>query len=260
MSNSKEDDLLQEEPTGNISQDPSNLILLAAAGDFESFVAIAERSRDIVYKATDDMSRNVLHLCCTKRSEGHMTIARYIIRYFNDKFDFNTKDVDGWSPLHHACFQKNYPVIILLLEAPFLNVNLTNNKRETSLHLLARSGANQEEQVEEILHKLLLKKANLNIQDSNGETALHVAVGTKDDWLVKFLVENGCDANRPNLDGETALEVAQRLGHAHCAKIIKDATSKTFTQKIRQSLRLSWKTRDQLLEDEESMVWHAMSV
>jgi ankyrin repeat protein len=52
---------------------------------------------------------------------------------------------------------------------------------------------------------LLQERANVNAQDTTGETALHWAAKTANDELVQLLVERGADVNVRGRSGETPL-------------------------------------------------------
>lgn len=56
-----------------------------------------------------------------------------------------------------------------------------------------------------IVNKLLEKKAESNIRDSMGRTALMLAAMNGDDTLIKILLEKGVEINVKNKRGRTAL-------------------------------------------------------
>jgi ankyrin repeat protein len=52
---------------------------------------------------------------------------------------------------------------------------------------------------------LVENHASTNLRDDLGNTALHVAVGKGNPWLVHYLIERGADVNIPNKEGNTPL-------------------------------------------------------
>ena len=55
------------------------------------------------------------------------------------------------------------------------------------------------------------KTENLNVQDTNGETALHLAVRLQDIDLVKSLIEKGANTHSQNKEGMTPLHLALKI-------------------------------------------------
>ena len=66
-----------------------------------------------------------------------------------------------------------------------------------------------------------LEEADLNLADSFGDTAVHLAC-KHDQWKsLLFLIRRGADINTKNGKGETPLDVARRFGHASCVKTLR---------------------------------------
>ena len=69
--------------------------------------------------------------------------------------------------------------------------------------------------------------ALVNLQDSNGSTALHYAVYSRDPAKLRFLLDNGADKNIRNNDGETALEYARNYYYPkECIEVLESYTPK----------------------------------
>ena len=110
--------------------------------------------------------------------------------------DVSAKDLEGWTPLHHAADAGNKEVIVLLLSNG-ANIEAVDNKGRTALYYASDS-------LETI--KFLVKHgANINAKDNDGRTALHSAAAglgrTRETskWL-------GADVNARDNDGSTALQ------------------------------------------------------
>ncbi len=74
----------------------------------------------------------------------------------------------------------------------------------------------------EVLH-LLSQGADVNAMD-NGWTALMYAASMNREATLLLLLEHGADVHRIGVSGRTALQVAEGLGHANIATILKTAT------------------------------------
>jgi ankyrin repeat protein len=64
--------------------------------------------------------------------------------------------------------------------------------------------------VKSIINALLEKGADLNHQNGNGNTPLHVAVLENKSDIVKFLLEKGAETNIKNKKEETPLDIAKK--------------------------------------------------
>lgn len=119
----------------------------------------------------------------------------------------NAQDQLGFTPLMWAIYRKNEDAIIYLLERK-ADTNIRNNLGATALHLAAR------------LHyipgiqRLLQAGANPNVQDSNGNTPLCIEAKNRIslDGL-QLLLQAGADPNIKCFGGETALTIAVMHGY-----------------------------------------------
>ena len=62
-----------------------------------------------------------------------------------------------------------------------------------------------------------------NVQHDNGYTALAYAAMKGNGRMVELLLRNGADPNSVTKEGDTAVELALRLGHSEVADILKAA-------------------------------------
>lgn len=58
---------------------------------------------------------------------------------------------------------------------------------------------------------LIRAGADINAVDIDKQTPLHFAAIKGDDWIVKILLKNGADRSLLNKNGETALDVAEKM-------------------------------------------------
>ena len=69
--------------------------------------------------------------------------------------------------------------------------------------------------------------ALVNLQDSYGCTALHLAVWSKDPAKLRFLLDNGADKNIRNYSNDTALQFARRYKcPKECIEVLESYTPK----------------------------------
>ena len=72
---------------------------------------------------------------------------------------------------------------------------------------------------EEITKYLILKGADLNIQNGQGETILHMVLSESEE-ITKYLIEKGADVNVKNRNGETVLHRAIQNNHYEIVKLL----------------------------------------
>ena len=117
--------------------------------------------------------------------------------------DVNTKQLNGWTPLHCALYYEQKEVAKVLI-AKGADVNATNTSGVTPLHLSVGFGGTY------ISELLISAEANVNAMDNRGNTPLHYAarqwhIGSE---LLELLLTKGADVNVRNNKGQTPLHFA----------------------------------------------------
>lgn len=154
------------------------------------------------------------------------------------KVDINATDEHGQTALHHAVASGNAEAAQFLIEnGASLNMPVGPDMRpaaelrgmatewpiykkgqegQTALHIAAGMKP-------DLLKVLVQKKADLNVVDGKGNTALHVAANAGQFDNVLLLIESGARLDIRNKDGKTALElVTERFKTpAQKAKIVE---------------------------------------
>lgn len=118
--------------------------------------------------------------------------------------NLDTVDVNGFTLLHTACKMFHSDVVrYLLTQTTNAIVTFTNNKQ--SLYHLSVDHKNST-----LWDKFKELDTNLTLdsQDSEGNTALHLAVQQLTPPFVQWLVENGANCNLKNNAGKTAMQLA----------------------------------------------------
>ena len=89
----------------------------------------------------------------------------------NYKFDFNSVDKKNTSPLHWACYSSSYECVNFLIQKKIndININCQDLEGNTPLHLAISSG------VAKIVRLLLQNGASINIKNNSGLTPAQLA-------------------------------------------------------------------------------------
>lgn len=150
-------------------------------------------------KARDTYGRTPLHYAA---QYGFVIICQIIIRHMQSWGQFNVtdgidapvwQDAEGWAPLHLSVIGGHPLTTKTLLEA--------ENWRGTADHKFA-------------------------VRKHVSKSSAVLALATKANFvvIVDLLVGAGVDINYQDEQGETALHVAARFGHEKCAKLLLDGT------------------------------------
>ena len=131
--------------------------------------------------------------------------------------DLHTKNEIEQSPLHYACASGALDVVKMLVEAG-AGVRDTNDKGWTCLHVAARFA-----HIETVRYLAGLPEDDLNFEDSDNRTALHLAVCEKLTDVVQVLIDAGADIDTVNKDGWAPLDSACKYGTLDVVKMLVEA-------------------------------------
>lgn len=121
---------------------------------------------------------NILHLSVFSRD---YEICKEIIKYINN---INIKCNTGETALHIAINLKEFEIAKLLIDND-INIDAQDFSHEfTAIHYAASTGQNK------IIEYLIMKNANINIQDIYGNTALHYAIIEDNFDVINLLINN----------------------------------------------------------------------
>ena len=120
-----------------------------------------------------------------------------IVQIFLKKggIDVDKRDVEGNTPLYHACLKGFRDIVNLLLDSD-ADVSIANNCSETPLHAVARNGN------KEIIGKLIQYGADLDATDNEGRTPLIRLLDNKRTDAALFLIEQGADTEITDNSGQ----------------------------------------------------------
>lgn len=192
-----EPEIDQKDSAGNTA-----LIYAAGAGQEAVVRYLLDQGSEVSH--TNKMGANALMYAC--RSGNDKVVSLFKL----DQKEVSAKDRNGNTPLHYLVSTENDAgkeiVVDRLLKAK-ANVNEQNYKGETALSIAVQSG-----NVE--LAKKLMKKADVNLPDKNGNTPLIHACLLNDAAMIEVLLKNkNIDVRHHNKQGISAfLIAAQREG------------------------------------------------
>ncbi|KAH8152074.1 uncharacterized protein LAJ45_04068 [Morchella importuna] len=116
--------------------------------------------------------------------------------------------VYGWGALHMAVKDKDEGLVGELL-GKGVDVNAQDNNGRTPLHL-----AVNDEEVSTVIVMLLIKNsAKVSAKDYRGKTPLHLATHQFSLSAVRILLHAGADVNAKDRHGNGPLEIAQKLAY-----------------------------------------------
>lgn len=148
-----------------------------------------------------------LDLALKSKQEG---VARTLL---NHKANVNAVDSKGCSLLHRAIVRKDDTSADFLLENNVMVDALNTPHKETPLHVLASQPFS--DGMTRITKKLLSRGADVNIQDSTGNTALHRAIASRNIQVFRALIESPrTSLEIRNSDGATPLALALKCTRA----------------------------------------------
>ena len=132
--------------------------------------------------------------------------------------DINKKDNYGFTPLHIAVKRNNYDMATFLIQSG-ADVNIAGDiERVSPLQTAIFNRYN------EIVRLLVANKADINIRNASGQSAMDYAVCNGDRDMCEFLADNGGDYLDPDPDGITSSQLATNLGNPNLARFFVQYT------------------------------------
>lgn len=203
-----------------------------------------ERIWRIVYKfelydllrLTNDNGETCLHVAAAL---GKPNEIQKLLRH---GVDVNDVDRKGDTPLHVAVAENRIKSIEALFDGAAtskIDFSILNDNGYTALHLAIKNS-------KLTLMKMIKDKAGAShvklfetVETKHGNSALHIAVETGADDIVKFILENRCvDVNATNLSGHTALLLARAMKYTGILKALLDHNAEAISEEDEDSASL----------------------
>ncbi|KAG8639260.1 hypothetical protein MANES_14G128600v8 [Manihot esculenta] len=175
---------------------PLSLCFAALRGDDSLLHQLLKRSLDP--NESDNNGRSALHIAASKGSEN---CVRLLLDYGADP---NCKDSDGNVPLWEAMLGGHEAVARLLIENG-ASINAGD------LGHFACTAAEQNSL--NLLKEIVRYGGDVTCSRKSGTTALHVAVCEDNTEIVRFLLDQGADTDKPDNHGWTPRDLADQQGH-----------------------------------------------
>ncbi|XP_060208317.1 ankyrin repeat-containing protein At5g02620-like [Lycium barbarum] len=142
-----------------------------------------------------------LHIACSK---GHLDITRELLKLDMDLSAL--QDNEDRTPLHWAVIKGRVNIVAEILSVSLESSEMITKHGETVLHLAVK---NNHFEVLKFLMESLNVSNLMNIQDTDGNTILHLATVRKLTTMVIYLLKLGVEVNALNQKGYTALDVVE---------------------------------------------------
>ncbi|XP_054452716.1 KN motif and ankyrin repeat domain-containing protein 1-like [Anoplopoma fimbria] len=134
-------------------------------------------------------------------------------------FLINLADDNGNTALHYSVSHCNYGIVSLILDTGVSDLSLQNNAGYTAVMLASLTAPDGPGGMEVV--RKLMEQSNINIRSNQtGQTALHLAVRHGRVVMVRLLLSCRADANLQDSQGTTALMFASERGHTHIARLL----------------------------------------
>ena len=136
---------------------------------------------------------------------------------FNNKKEYYTGDeAEEKSLIKESSELQVQSLYQLLIKNPYL-VNTVDDKNET---ILSYSIKNNNISISNLI--LTSPIIDLEYQDKNGNSYLHLAVMSQQKDIIKLLIEKGIDINKQNKEGNTVLHLAYTVNNKQIINILID--------------------------------------
>ncbi|CAL9166559.1 unnamed protein product [Musa hybrid cultivar] len=184
---------------------PEVLFRAAEDGDASLFASLSREALDRARSLRNEDGRSLLHVAASFgrfEASPHRCFANCVVDVISAADPsingVNSKDEEGWAPIHSAASIGNAEIVEILLSRGG-DVNLINDGGRTSLHYAASKGWLKVAEV------LISHGAKINKKDKVGCTPLHRAASTGKSELCELLIEEGADVDVVDKAGQTPI-------------------------------------------------------
>ncbi|KAA8525368.1 hypothetical protein F0562_007214 [Nyssa sinensis] len=193
---------------------PLSLCFAAMRGDDLLLQQLLRRGLDP--NELDSNGRTALHIAASK---GSMECALLLI---DSGADPNRKDSEGNVPLWDAILGRHKSVTKLLVD---------NGAMISSGDVGQFACYAVEQNNLDLLKDIIRHGGDVTLLNSIGTTALHTAISEENTEIVKFLLEQGADVDKPDVHGWTPRALAEYQGHEEI-KLLFQTKKETRNQPV----------------------------
>ncbi|XP_036397225.1 ankyrin repeat domain-containing protein 50-like [Megalops cyprinoides] len=195
----------------------SALSAAALEGNTEVMELLMRRGADTDVR--DAQARPLLYLLIL---EGRLDMAALLIE--KGGVPLESRDMEGRTALHVACWQGNLEGMRLLLKHG-ADVNAQDREGRPPLHSVAWRGHG-------VAACLLLESKGVDVNlacTQQGATALCIAAQEGHTDLVAVLLEKGADPEHVDRYGRSPVKVAAKMGHVGIVRLLESCGAKPYT-------------------------------
>ena len=138
--------------------------------------------------------------------------------------------------LSYSLKNNNIEIANLILTSPIIDLDYQDKEGNTYLHLAVNS------QQEEIIKLLIEKGIFINKQNKNGNTALHLAYGINDNSIINLLIKKGIDKNILNKENKVAEEIKPKNKKMNTNINLKNENNKKLLNNNKYIIKNEYKT------------------
>lgn len=184
------------------------LFMAASYGASSAVHLLMERGADVTIR--DTSLRSVLHA-----GVGDVKSMEALLQSPAAVVLITEKDDDGFSPVHYAAKRGDIKNIKLLVSKNRASSSVLSKGLDTPIHVAARYGWT--DAIEALMDNQNAKI--INMQNSQGKTALHFACSEGHDYTAETLLKLGAVIERDQTD-RTPLHLAATKGALRCCKLM----------------------------------------
>ncbi|EGG23727.1 hypothetical protein DFA_05861 [Cavenderia fasciculata] len=202
--------------------DLRNLIKLVKDGDTKKVKKIlSSKKGKYLLNVPDELDQTCIMVAA---HSANLEMFETVLGFFKLlKIDLNLPDKNGYTVLHllFSMTDLEAKFLILLLEQPDLQLNITNRDLNTPFHYFCQKFRSSST-VKEVFSCLVTKGVNVNAINRNGESPLHKAIfnTTLAPTMLGLLLEAGANVNVTNKNGETGLHYCVRMGRTDLVTLL----------------------------------------
>jgi E3 ubiquitin-protein ligase mind-bomb len=174
---------------------------IAIINESTTFVEEVLKRKDMDFNLKNNKNQTALHFA-TLWKNMQIDLFRIILEKTTD---VNAQAQNGHTALHLAIVYKSTTAVKELVKRKDVDFNVKNSDNLTALHL-----STLWKDIPNNLFRIILEKtSDINAQDKNGHTALHIKIWNKSETAVKELLKHkDVDINVKNNDNHTPLYLA----------------------------------------------------